>query len=87
MRKHNGVIKKVLWKTLPKKGAVQIAVDKSNDLPTLGHRIFISTISYLIERLSYGEHLAANGIDFGGFWTIRINVILKRLGMWHLLAF
>jgi len=51
------------------------------DLPTLGHRMYISGISYLIERLSYEQYLAMNEIGFGGFWTIRTNAISKTLGL------
>ncbi|KAJ8438343.1 hypothetical protein Cgig2_013391 [Carnegiea gigantea] len=67
-----------------RKGIVQAALEKSKKEITFGHRMSISGISYLIERLSYEQYLAVNEIGFGGFWAIRTNAILKSLGMWLL---
>ncbi|KAJ8436607.1 hypothetical protein Cgig2_029853 [Carnegiea gigantea] len=83
--KDNGAMKEGVMEDTQRKGFVQAALDKSKkDIPTFGHRMSISGISYLIERLSYEQYLAVNEIGFGGFWAIRINVIPKSLGMWLL---
>ncbi|KAJ8428770.1 hypothetical protein Cgig2_010774 [Carnegiea gigantea] len=83
--KDNGAMKEGVMEGTQRKGFVQVALDKSKkDIPTFGHRMSISGISYLIERLSYEQYLAVNEIDFGGFWAIRTNVIPKSLGMWLL---
>ncbi|KAJ8429940.1 LOW QUALITY PROTEIN: hypothetical protein Cgig2_017990 [Carnegiea gigantea] len=83
--KDNGAMKESLMEDTQRKGFVQAALDKSKkDIPTFDHRMSISGISYLIERLSYEQYLAVNEIGFGGFWAIRTNIIPKSLGMWLL---
>ncbi|KAJ8438667.1 hypothetical protein Cgig2_031632 [Carnegiea gigantea] len=83
--KDNGAMKEGVMEDTQRKGFVQAALDKSKkDIPTFGHQMSISGISYLIERLSYEQYLAVNEIGFGGFWAIRTNVIPKSLGMWLL---
>ncbi|KAJ8451000.1 hypothetical protein Cgig2_032625 [Carnegiea gigantea] len=83
--KDNGAMKEGVMEDTQRKGIVQAALDKSKkEIPTFGHRMSISNISHLIERLSYEQYLAVNEIGFGGFWAIRTNVIPKSLGMWLL---
>ncbi|KAJ8425242.1 hypothetical protein Cgig2_014422 [Carnegiea gigantea] len=83
--KDNGAMKEGVMEDTQIKGIVQAALDESKkEIPTFGHRMSISGISHLIERLSYEQYLAVNEIGFGGFWAIRTNVIPKSLGMWLL---
>ncbi|KAJ8447704.1 hypothetical protein Cgig2_031758 [Carnegiea gigantea] len=83
--KDNGAMKEGVMEDTQRKGFVQAALDRSKkDIPTFGHQMSISGISYLIERLNYEQYLAVNEIGFGGFWAIRTNVISKSLGMWLL---